>query len=56
MLSRGWREIDVVMALQESDARTLMNLFGEDYYIDREAVVRAIQQRSIFSTSSTKTA
>lgn len=46
---RMTRDLDVVMALQESDARTLMNLFGEDYYIDREAVVRAIQQRSIFN-------
>ncbi|MDQ3665223.1 MAG: hypothetical protein M3410_01270 [Acidobacteriota bacterium] len=46
---RMTRDIDVVMALKESDAETLVNLFREDYYIDREAVVRAIAQRSIFN-------
>jgi predicted nucleotidyltransferase len=46
---RMTRDIDVVMDLKDSDVGTLMKLFGQDYYIDREAVVRAIGQRSIFN-------
>lgn len=46
---RMTRDIDVVMDLRESDAETLTNLFIKDYYIDREAIVRAIAQRSIFN-------
>jgi hypothetical protein len=46
---RMTRDIDVVMELRESDAETLTNLFIQDYYIDREAIVRAIAQRSIFN-------
>ncbi len=46
---RMTRDIDVVMALKESDAETLMDLFRVDYYIDREAIVRAIARRSIFN-------
>jgi hypothetical protein len=41
---RMTRDIDVVMELRESDAETLTNLFIQDYYIDREAIVRAIAQ------------
>ena len=46
---RMTRDIDVVMALKDSDAVRLLDLFGADYYIDRQAVVRAISQRSIFN-------
>src|SRR5918992_3796018 len=46
---RMTRDIDVVMDLKESDAGTLIDLFKEDYYIDRDAVIRAIAQRSIFN-------
>ncbi|MGH9955682.1 MAG: nucleotidyl transferase AbiEii/AbiGii toxin family protein [Pyrinomonadaceae bacterium] len=46
---RMTRDIDVVMALKESDAGTLVNLFRQDYYIDGEAVRRAIAQRSVFN-------
>lgn len=46
---RMTRDIDVVMDLRESDAETLTNLFIQDYYMDREAIVRAIAQRSIFN-------
>lgn len=46
---RMTRDIDVVMDLKDSDVGTLMKLFEQDYYIDREAVVRAIGQRSIFN-------
>ena len=46
---RMTRDIDLVMALKDSDAETLMNLFSEDYYMDHKAVVRAIRERSIFN-------
>ena len=46
---RMTRDIDVVMDLSASDAEKLMKLFSQDYYIDREAVLRAISQRSIFN-------
>lgn len=46
---RMTRDIDVVMALQESDALTLVNLFCDEYYIDEQAVGCAIKQRSIFN-------
>lgn len=46
---RMTRDIDVVMALEESDAIRLVNLFSVDYYIDEQAIARAIRQRSIFN-------
>ena len=46
---RMTRDIDVVMALEKADAVRLMNLFSEEYYIDQQAVGRAIAQRSIFN-------
>jgi hypothetical protein len=46
---RMTRDIDVVMALENSDTERLMNLFSEEYYIDQQAVARAITQRSIFN-------
>lgn len=46
---RMTRDIDVVMALKDTDAGRLIKLFSSDYYIDYEAVVRAITQRSIFN-------
>jgi len=46
---RMTRDIDVVMALEKSDTVRLINLFSEEYYIDQQAVDRAITQRSIFN-------
>jgi hypothetical protein len=46
---RMTRDIDVVMALKDTDAGKLIKLFSSDYYIDHEAVVRAITRRSIFN-------
>lgn len=46
---RMTRDIDVVMALKNADVETMMNLFSQDYYIDREAMVRAIAKQSIFN-------
>jgi hypothetical protein len=46
---RMTRDIDVVMALEKSDGERLIHLFSEDYYIDQQAVDRAIAERSIFN-------
>lgn len=46
---RMTRDIDVVMALETSDAGKLVNLFSAEYYVDLQAVVRAITQRSVFN-------
>lgn len=46
---RMTRDIDVVMALEKSDAVKLVNLFSSEYYVDQQAVARAIDQRSIFN-------
>jgi len=46
---RMTRDIDVVMDLRASDAEKLMKLFSHDYYIDGEAVLSAIRQRTLFN-------
>jgi len=46
---RMTRDIDLVVALDQSDAETIVKLFEADYYVDRQAVARAIAQRSIFN-------
>ena len=46
---RMTRDIDLVVALKEADARTIVGLFEPDYYVSREAVTRAILSRSIFN-------
>src|SRR6266568_8017400 len=46
---RMTRDIDLVVALDEVQAETIVHLFEEDYYVDSQAVSRAIAQRSIFN-------
>jgi len=46
---RMTRDIDLVVALNESHAETIMRLFAEDYYLDRQAIARAISQHSVFN-------
>jgi predicted nucleotidyltransferase len=46
---RMTRDIDVVMELSDSDVEKLVKLFSQDYYIDSEAVARAIAQKSVFN-------
>jgi hypothetical protein len=46
---RMTRDIDLVIALSESDAKTFVQLFSEDYYTDLLDVSRAIALRSIFN-------
>jgi hypothetical protein len=46
---RMTRDIDLVVALDEVQAETIVRLFEVDYYVDSQAVSRAIAQRSIFN-------
>jgi hypothetical protein len=46
---RMTRDIDLVVELDEVEAETIVNLFEEDYYVDSQAVSRAIAQRSVFN-------
>ena len=39
---RMTRDIDLVVALDQKDAETIVRLFEGDYYVDRQAVHRAI--------------
>ncbi len=46
---RMTRDIDIVVALTDSDADTIMDSFEGDYYLSRDAVVHAIRQHRIFN-------
>ncbi|MDX6575319.1 MAG: hypothetical protein QOE96_1272 [Blastocatellia bacterium] len=46
---RMTRDIDVVVALQHKDIDTIMASFEDDYYLDRNAVTRAIENQSLFN-------
>lgn len=46
---RMTRDIDLVVALDEVQAETIVRLFEADYYVDLEAVSLAIAERSIFN-------
>jgi hypothetical protein len=46
---RMTRDIDLVVALMESDVDRVVRLFQQDYYVDEHAVARAIAGRSIFN-------
>ena len=46
---RMTRDIDVVVALKPSDVDSFTNLFAPDYYVVREAVVRAVARESVFN-------
>ena len=46
---RMTRDIDLVVALERRDTDRVLALFENDYYIDRQAVLRAIINRSLFN-------
>jgi hypothetical protein len=46
---RMTRDIDIVVALDSKDSDTIIGLFGSDYYVERDAVVRAISRQSVFN-------
>jgi predicted nucleotidyltransferase len=46
---RMTRDVDIVAALKSKDVERLCAAFGDDYYIDSEAVSRAIARSSLFN-------
>ena len=46
---RMTRDIDVVIALQSTDAARVVQLFSPDYYVSREAVDSSITHQSLFN-------
>lgn len=46
---RMTRDIDLVVALERSDADVIVTLFENDYYVDRNMVLRAIANESLFN-------
>jgi hypothetical protein len=46
---RMTRDVDVVVALGAGDAERVVGLFGGDYYVAGESVVRAIERESVFN-------
>jgi hypothetical protein len=46
---RMTRDIDVVVALQSSDAARVVELFSANYYVSRDAVDSSIKHQSLFN-------
>jgi hypothetical protein len=46
---RMTRDIDIVMELSERDVDRVIGLFQDDFYIEREAVQRAVSERGMFN-------
>jgi hypothetical protein len=46
---RMTRDIDLVVELDRSDADKMLRLFAGDYYVDNQAMSRAIANRSLFN-------
>jgi hypothetical protein len=46
---RMTRDIDVVVELAGDDAERFCEAFGDDFYVDRDAVRRAIEERGLFN-------
>src|ERR1700730_10118534 len=46
---RMTRDLDFVVALEQKDADVVVALFEDEYYVDRNAVVRAIANESLFN-------
>src|ERR1044071_9196290 len=46
---RMTRDVDIVIALQSKDIEGLCTAFAADYYIDSEAVSRAVARHSLFN-------
>src|SRR5258708_32562934 len=46
---RMTRDIDIVVALEPKDADSVVALFEDDYYVPRNALVRAIANQTLFN-------
>lgn len=48
-MPRLTRDIDLVIELEDKDAKRFVALFEDDYYVSRDAVLRAISTESVFN-------
>ena len=48
-IPRMTRDIDLVVEVEPVDVDTIVNLFSEDCYIDRDSVSHAVDNRSMFN-------
>lgn len=46
---RMTRDIDIVVEIKMGDIDKLLSLFQKDFYVDRESVQEAVEQRGIFN-------
>lgn len=46
---RMTRDIDIVIAIQQSDVDRLYHLFMEDFYVDKDSIAEAIKHSSMFN-------
>src|SRR5438874_1191130 len=44
---RFTRDVDIVVELAPDDSQRLAPLFADDFFVDAEAIARAVQRRSI---------
>lgn len=48
-IPRMTRDIDIVVELAREDTDRVVELFGDDFYVDREAVTDAVIRQSMFN-------
>lgn len=46
---RMTRDIDIIIAIQESELNILLNLFQKDFYIEKSAIQEALQHHGMFN-------
>ena len=48
-IPRMTRDIDIVIELQGKDVITMVNLFKDDYYVDRGSIEKAVNNQGMFN-------
>lgn len=46
---RMTRDIDIVVAVEQTDAEQIFSLFSEDFYVDMDSIKDAIRRRQMFN-------
>ena len=46
---RMTRDIDIVIEMQEKDIPIIVDLFNDDFYVDRDSIVEAVDNHSMFN-------
>jgi hypothetical protein len=48
-MPRMTRDIDIVIAIRETDIPRMVSLFKDDFYIDRDMVIEAVREEDMFN-------